>query len=303
MLLTGSDLSAYLFKQKIRIYNSVLAFTSIGTQIDDSITGMGDIYSFCIHDNRRSDSRRYNVLMTSEVIMIMVGNRQEIETSNHDIVLHLHTRGSINNDELISDHEEEVTTMKDVMAINYFISPSVLLLQVHLFRQHRVLFRDDSTWEYLAETASNETSTLTAWFKANSDYPNCNWENVFCLSNSSEDIHFHTNNNSEHLLTEAEIHNLALFYLQSILCKHSKLLADFSNMPIPITLDDTNSLISEEQNYDIDKLTNILKHEIFQLNEDQLTIFNKVINIVESKNSSIFFIDSPGKTGKTFLYK
>ncbi|CAG8823625.1 7530_t:CDS:1, partial [Racocetra persica] len=37
-------------------------------------------------------------------------------------------QGSINNDKLISDHEEEVTTMKDVMAINYFA------YQLHLGR-------------------------------------------------------------------------------------------------------------------------------------------------------------------------
>ncbi|CAG8679751.1 10822_t:CDS:2, partial [Cetraspora pellucida] len=73
-------------------------------------------------------------------------------------------------------------------------------------------------------------------------------------------------------------------------------------MPIPITLDDTNSLISEEQNYNIDELTHILEHGITQLNEDQLTIFNKVINAVESENPSIFFVDGPGGTEKIFLY-
>ncbi|CAG8516263.1 4577_t:CDS:2 [Racocetra fulgida] len=184
-----------------------------------------------------------------------------------------------------------------------------------------------SSSKYLAETASNETSTLTAWFKANSDYPdarNLIYENfssqwvfdkraklwkprkpqlrnlfatllLFCdllhpeqlwekyIYFFSEDIRFHTNNNNEHPLTQAEIHNLALLHLQSILRRHGKSLANFPNMPIPITLDDTNSLIHEEQNYDIDELIHILEHGIPQLNEDQLTIFNKVINAVESK--------------------
>ncbi|CAG8495302.1 12495_t:CDS:2 [Cetraspora pellucida] len=50
LLLTGSDSSAHSFKQNIKLYNSTLAFTSMGAKIDPNITGTAGIYSFRIHD-------------------------------------------------------------------------------------------------------------------------------------------------------------------------------------------------------------------------------------------------------------
>ncbi|CAG8810159.1 21578_t:CDS:2, partial [Cetraspora pellucida] len=49
MLLTRTDQRARLFKQNIRMYNSALSFTSLGANIDHSITGTSGVYSFRIH--------------------------------------------------------------------------------------------------------------------------------------------------------------------------------------------------------------------------------------------------------------
>ena len=38
-LLTGDDTKSSNFRQKIRSYNSALAFTSMGAKIDESVTG------------------------------------------------------------------------------------------------------------------------------------------------------------------------------------------------------------------------------------------------------------------------
>ncbi|CAG8741012.1 17716_t:CDS:2, partial [Cetraspora pellucida] len=49
MLLIGTDSSAHLFRQNIRMYNSALAFTSMGAKLDYSVTGTSGIYNFHIH--------------------------------------------------------------------------------------------------------------------------------------------------------------------------------------------------------------------------------------------------------------
>jgi hypothetical protein len=49
VLLTRTDPSARSFSKNIRLYNSALAFTSMGAKVDHSITGTSGIYSFCVH--------------------------------------------------------------------------------------------------------------------------------------------------------------------------------------------------------------------------------------------------------------
>ncbi|CAG8773661.1 602_t:CDS:2, partial [Cetraspora pellucida] len=93
-----------------------------------------------------------------------------------------------------------------------------------------------------------------------------------------EDIRFHNSNNTnEFTLTDTDINNKALIHLQSILSRHEKSLTEFPNMPILDISADICSLIDEEKNYNIDELTQILENGIPQLNEEQNTIFNKVI--------------------------
>ncbi|GBC01249.1 hypothetical protein RclHR1_04110001 [Rhizophagus clarus] len=47
--LNGMDSTACLFKQNIRMYNSVLSFTSIGTKIDENVMKTSGVYTFRIH--------------------------------------------------------------------------------------------------------------------------------------------------------------------------------------------------------------------------------------------------------------
>ncbi|CAG8853733.1 8991_t:CDS:1, partial [Gigaspora margarita] len=48
-LLTENNAHGRNFQKKIRIYNSVLAFTSMGTKVDEQVTGSSGTYSFRIH--------------------------------------------------------------------------------------------------------------------------------------------------------------------------------------------------------------------------------------------------------------
>ncbi len=48
VLLTSKESSAVKFRDQIRMYNSVLAFTSLDAKVDESVTGGPRPYSFCI---------------------------------------------------------------------------------------------------------------------------------------------------------------------------------------------------------------------------------------------------------------
>ncbi|CAG8519616.1 10303_t:CDS:2, partial [Cetraspora pellucida] len=149
-LLARIDQSIHLFRQHIRMYNSVLAFTFINIKIDDTITETNGVYNFHIHvydtkyklqnrmfimhnlnliflaklqqilynvnpyssmfrqvdsihrldlfldlkmvitDNRRKDSRHYNISTISEIAVIMISDEQTDELLNHNIVLCLY---------------------------------------------------------------------------------------------------------------------------------------------------------------------------------------------------------------------
>ena len=103
------------------------------------------------------------------------------------------------------------------------------------------------------------------------------------------------------------IRNEVLCNLQSILSKYGRFLSEFPNMPIPTISPNneqsTNRLIREEQQYDIEELARLTEDGIFRLNVDQRIAFEEIIAAVEAKTSVTFFVDGPGGTGKTFLYK
>jgi hypothetical protein len=47
-LLSGSDPRSCAFREKIKMYNSILSFTSMGARIHESVTGTRGVYAFCI---------------------------------------------------------------------------------------------------------------------------------------------------------------------------------------------------------------------------------------------------------------
>ncbi|CAG8781576.1 17722_t:CDS:1, partial [Racocetra persica] len=92
-------------------------------------------------------------------------------------------------------------------------------------------------------------------------YPERLWEKYF--STLTDDFYFQILNNTNATLTDTNISNQALLYLQSILNKHEKSLSDFSNMPLPTispTSNILNHLIAKELNYNIEELTQIIEH-------------------------------------------
>src|SRR3989440_11323584 len=100
--------------------------------------------------------------------------------------------------------------------------------------------------------------------------PEVLWEkNISALS---DDILFQVYNNTGNMTLELtnDIRNEALCQLQSILSNYGRFLSEFSNMPIPTISpnneQNTNHLIREEQQYDIEELARLTEDGIFHLN-------------------------------------
>lgn len=96
-----------------------------------------------------------------------------------------------------------------------------------------------------------------------------------------------------------------LYLLSIILADHGKTLNDYA---LPLyrynwNYIHDNALIAEELGYN-----SVHQHQLHiniyqQLNGDQLCAYNTIIGAIDTSQSSLFFIQGPGGTGKTFLYK
>ncbi|CAI9297841.1 unnamed protein product [Lactuca saligna] len=63
-----------------------------------------------------------------------------------------------------------------------------------------------------------------------------------------------------------------------------------------------NRLILEETNYDTNMLISQNTSMVSQLNPDQLTIYEKVVDAEQKKKQLLLFVYGSGGTGKTFLW-
>src|SRR5260364_31798 len=99
----------------------------------------------------------------------------------------------------------------------------------------------------------------------------------------------------------------ALLLIEKYLIQNGMTLLDFPNLPIidyALLEEDqqNNTLIAKEQHFDQNKINETSENEK-SLNEDQNKIFVEIIKAIKDEiNSTLFFVDGPGGTGKTFLY-
>ena len=69
---------------------------------------------------------------------------------------------------------------------------------------------------------------------------------------------------------------------------------------VPIDLN-TNRLIADEHNYNIDSLKAMVERATMCLNADQRAAFDALCRVVTSGEGGVFFLEGFGSTGKTFL--
>lgn len=107
-------------------------------------------------------------------------------------------------------------------------------------------------------------------------------------------------------LQECDLKNLGLVEIEKILNQNGRSQREFSPMPFPSYRDAeiaSNKLIREELQYD-----STLEMQTFQslhggLNEDQLRVFDTIVEAHVSRRGGLFFVYGSGGTGKTYLWK
>ena len=125
------------------------------------------------------------------------------------------------------------------------------------------------------------------------------------LQNLSDDCRyklqhrFHIANPSDN-----QVISLALYYIQILLQRAGKSLADY-NLHLPTTdFDELNGvprILAEEMHYDGYELQQKWEIGYNMANLQQKHVLDVVTTAVDSGNGALFFIDGPGGTGKTFV--
>ena len=125
-------------------------------------------------------------------------------------------------------------------------------------------------------------------------------------------IEYRAKSNNEELQFNETIYNEALICINNSLHKSGNELANYSNMPEIIHQNNNNNfdnrpnIIKDELSYDINALRADLDNGLNKLNPEQRIIFETITNRVNNFDqigNNAFFIDGPGGTGKTFVYK
>jgi hypothetical protein len=103
--------------------------------------------------------------------------------------------------------------------------------------------------------------------------------------------------------TGDQVESLALCFLRRALMALGKTLGDF-NLPEPavaVEQLERNRLIQEELDYPIKQLGRQVEEGSATLNNDQRRAYDAIVAAYEGDIGSLFFIDGPGGTGKTYL--
>ncbi|KAF1854814.1 hypothetical protein Lal_00026526 [Lupinus albus] len=103
--------------------------------------------------------------------------------------------------------------------------------------------------------------------------------------------------------TATNFRNKLLRDLNDILLLHGKQTSDFDLPPLPLHDPEDNvipRIIQEQLSFQISHQD---LDDVRKLNFDQSFAFNTIMNVIQHKQGKVFFVDGPGGTGKTFLYR
>nr|XP_017227516.1 PREDICTED: uncharacterized protein LOC108203255 [Daucus carota subsp. sativus] len=108
------------------------------------------------------------------------------------------------------------------------------------------------------------------------------------------------------VLNEKQIEYFALAEIHKLLKSIGKSLNDFNDMPQPPRnyLDcDLNNLIIEETSYNLDQMAEEHKSLISEMNEEQLQVYNAIMDSLQKTDGGFFFVYGSGGCGMTYLWK
>lgn len=121
-----------------------------------------------------------------------------------------------------------------------------------------------------------------------------------------DDLHYQLHSLGFENSTEEDAYDYGLFLIDQILRQSGQSLeGNFSSMPTSLTdwqRQTENPLISEQLDYDHGQESEMAAMCEISLNLEQQEAYNKIIQSVKNHRGSLFFLNGPGGTGKTFLY-
>ncbi|PWZ20066.1 ATP-dependent DNA helicase PIF1, partial [Zea mays] len=131
---------------------------------------------------------------------------------------------------------------------------------------------------------------------------------VYCEPNDVAELwqrHLNTMSEDYHRITQSKTHlqQMVLIDIRNMLQSMGK---DIKTFPLPAIIDryDDSQGIDREiyEEESIEATTeDVALHET--LNEEQKSAYEKILFVVDTSNGGMFFVDGPGGTGKTYLYK
>ena len=172
----------------------------------------------------------------------------------------------------------------------------------------RGLLEDDGEWRLcLADASQMQTgSRLRQLFASmllfcNLGTPEKLWDEF--KASICEDLHIHITNP-----TSERVYDYGLFLLNQILSDSGYNLQNFPHMPIPTenwVATASNSFIADQLSYEPDEEHKLfLRHiENVQQVPEQLEAYNRILESVNAGQGTIFFLNGPGGTGKTYVYR
>ncbi|AQK87997.1 hypothetical protein ZEAMMB73_Zm00001d038834 [Zea mays] len=131
---------------------------------------------------------------------------------------------------------------------------------------------------------------------------------VFCEPNDVAELwqrHLDTMSEDYHRITQSKTHlqQMVLIDIRNMLQSMGK---DIKTFPLPAIIDrydDSQGIDREIYEEEIIEATaeDVALQET--LNEEQKSAYEKILSVVDTSNGGVFFVDGPGGTGKTYLYK
>ncbi|AQK55106.1 hypothetical protein ZEAMMB73_Zm00001d051768 [Zea mays] len=131
---------------------------------------------------------------------------------------------------------------------------------------------------------------------------------VYCEPNDVAELwqrHLDSMSEDYHRSTQSKTHvqQMVLIDIRNILQSMGK---DIKTFPLPAIIDKyddshgTDREIYEEESIEPTAEDVAMKET---LNEEQRSAYDKILSVVDTNNGGVFFVDGPGGTGKTYLYK
>ncbi|AQL01280.1 hypothetical protein ZEAMMB73_Zm00001d044992 [Zea mays] len=155
-------------------------------------------------------------------------------------------------------------------------SPPVMQLQLHLENMHMVSFHERAKVNHVVQRLGVDRSMLTAYFEANR------------LHEEARGILYRD------------------FPEWYTLQQGKSMGKDIKTFPLPAIIDRYDDLHGTDREiYEEESIVPTTEDVALKetLNEEQRSAYDKILSIVDTNNGGVFFVDGPGGTGKTYLYK